>query len=301
MITDNLVSLKAGVIVAKMSSPTSAVDGIMDSLFGVKREIIKEAAVGNVISIGIEEEIESLNLQNIDNSMRGARKNILDNIATAADMPATILNQETFAEGFGEGTEDAKRVAQYIDRIRVWMNPLYSFFDRVVMHRAWNRGFYEAIQNDYPSKYGKMGYRQAFYEWQNSFLAEWPNLLREPDSELVKVDDVRLKALIAFLEVLLPEMDPVNRANLIETAMTNINSMKLLFPEPFDVDYDKLKEYVPPNEQGLKEESPAPPFSVRDSMRALDDAVSRLPLNARERKEADRKLTLLLGHKPLDG
>src|SRR5262249_30514650 len=65
MITDNLVSVKAGVIVAKMATPTSAIDGVLDALFAQKRQIVKEAAVGNVISIGTDENIESLNLVNI--------------------------------------------------------------------------------------------------------------------------------------------------------------------------------------------------------------------------------------------
>lgn len=290
MITDNLISLKAGVIVAMMSSPSSAVDGIMDSLFGIKRQFIKEAEVGNVISIGTDEKIESLNLQNIDSSSRQARKNILDNIATAADMPATIINQETFAEGFGEGTEDAKRVAQYVDRLRVWMEPVYTFFDKIVMYRAWNPAFYATIQAEFPERYAGVGYTQAFYDWTNSFLAEWPNLLREPDSELIKVDDVRLKAIIATLQVLLPELDPESRVMLIQSALTNINTMKLLFPEPFRVDSDALLEYTKSmpmagEGEGDKEPQSPPPFSIRDSLEDLSGAVARLPA----RRERIRK------------
>lgn len=292
MITDNLVSLKAGVIVAKMVTPSSAIDGIMDSLFGVKRNFVKEAVVGNVISIGTDEEIESLNLQNIDNSLRTARKNILDNIATAADMPAIILNQETFAEGFGEGTEDAKRVAQFIDRLRVWMNPIYNFFDKIVMYKAWNPEFYKTIQTRFPEKYGKVPYKEAFYDWQNSFVSEWPNLLRESDSDLVKVDDVRLKAIIATLEVLLPELDPDSRVSMIQAALANINAMKLLFPEPFVVDQDKLKNFRPPQYDALQSPKPSKPFSSNDSVKALEEAITRLPLSRQEAREADRRIAL---------
>lgn len=284
MVTDNLVSLKAGVLVAKLQSPSSAVDGIMDTLFGVKRQFIKEAEVGNVISIGADENIESLNLQNIDNSSRQARKNILDNIATAADMPATILNQETFAEGFGEGTEDAKRVAQYVDRLRVWMQPLYEYFDQVVMYRAWNPEFYKTIQSQFPEKYGKVAYTQAFYDWKNSFVAVWPNLLREPDSELIKVDDVKLKAIIAMLQVLLPECDPENRATAIQWAADNFNALKLLFSEPLFLDYEALKEYAPDMQTELKPEAPAKPFSAQDSFMGLSEAIDRLPLSPREKR-----------------
>lgn len=56
-------------------------------------------------------------------------------------MPAIILNSETFAQGFGEGTEDARSVAVYIDNIREWLDPLYAFFVRVCQYRAWSIDF----------------------------------------------------------------------------------------------------------------------------------------------------------------
>lgn len=51
-------------------------------------------------------------------------------------MPAIILNSETFARGFGEGTEDARSVAVYIDNIREWLEPLYDYFIRICQYRA---------------------------------------------------------------------------------------------------------------------------------------------------------------------
>jgi hypothetical protein len=65
---------------------------------------------------------------------------------TSAPMPAKILEEETFAEGFGEGTEDAKYIARFINRFRVSMNPRYQFFDKIVQYRAWNKDFYKTIQ-----------------------------------------------------------------------------------------------------------------------------------------------------------
>ena len=76
-----------------------------------KRSIVKEAETGNVINVTPEEEIESLNMQNLEGPHVLARRNILENIASAVDMPVKLLTQESFAEGFGEGSEDAKAVA----------------------------------------------------------------------------------------------------------------------------------------------------------------------------------------------
>ena len=270
MITDDMVVVKSGVIVAKMKPPGSIVDQVMQAIWAGKRAILQQAKTNNVISIHIDESIETLNMQNIDGAYGMARKNILENIATSADMPAIILKEETFAEGFGEGTEDAKHVAQFVDRERITMDPLYRYFDKIVQHRAWNPNFYETIQNLFPDLYGDVKYETAFREWQNSFVAEWPNLLEEPDSEKSKIDDVKLKAIIAFVEVMLPAVDPENKARLIEWAQDNVNDFEMLFGSPLDLDIEAIAEYEPPMpEAGPQAPKPEAPFSSKDSVPSI--------------------------------
>jgi hypothetical protein len=269
MITDDMITLKSGVIVAKMKRFGAIIDQVMQMAAGIKRAILQQAQTGNVISIDAEEAIETLNMQNLDGAYGMARKHILQNIASSAPMPAKILEEETFAEGFGEGTEDAKYIARYINRFRVSMNPLYGFFDKIVQYRAWNKDFYETIQNEFRETYKGVDYQTAFQEWRNSFVATWPNLLEEPDSEKVKVDDVKLKAIVAWVEVLLPALDPENKARLIEWACDNFNDFEMLFGSPLDLDYEALASYEPPvmagGEGGPQSPKPEAPFSSKDS------------------------------------
>ena len=269
MITDDMITRKAGVLVAKMKFFGPIVDRIMMRSASQKRQLLKEAQTDNVISVEIDESIETLNMQNLDGAYGMARKDILENIALSADMPAKILNAETFAEGFGEGTEDAKHVAQFVARMRIKMAPSYRFFDKVVQYRAWNEDFYKEVQAEFPEMYKGVPYERAFTEWQNSFKATWPNLLEEPDSEKSKVDDVKLKAIIAFVEVLMPQMDPENKANLIRWACDNCNDFDKLFSSPLELDYEALAEFTPTAEQAMIEPKEEAPFSSKDS----DDAV----------------------------
>ena len=269
MVTDDMVSRKAGVLIAMMQQPGSLIDNLMQKMAGIKRALLKEAATNNVISVAKDEKIETLNMQNLDGAYGMARKNILENIAVSADMPAKLLNSETFAEGFGEGTEDAKHVARYIDRLRVQMDPLYRFFDQIVMRRAWNPEFYSIIQNEFPA-YKAMPYERAFFQWQNSFAAQWPSLLTEPPSEKIKVDDVKLKAVIAMIEVLMPALDPENKANVIQWAQDNFNELKLLFQNPLLLDFDALEQYVPP--VPLEAPKEPKPFAAQDSAPRLTRA-----------------------------
>ncbi|MDE2472693.1 MAG: DUF1073 domain-containing protein [Bradyrhizobium sp.] len=246
MITDDVVTTKAGLLVAKLKSPSSPIDNLTRVFAAGKRAVIKSAASGNVLQLGIDENLESLDLKNLKDAAEFARNNILKNIATAANMPAVILNQETMAEGFGEGTEDAKQVARYIDGVRLDMQPVYDFFDRIVMHRAWNDDFYKSIQRKYPDWYGDVEYQTAFMDWQNAFAPEWPNLLVEPDSEAVKRDAQIMESGIGVAEILMPALDPDNKARLAGWLADMMNARKMLVSSPLDLDLDALAAYTPP-------------------------------------------------------
>lgn len=258
MIADDMVARKVGLLVAKVKAPGSIIDNAMQRLAGVKRQLLKEAQTNNVLQIDISEEIASIDLQNVDGAGTYARTNILKNIATAADMPAKMLENETMVSGFGEGTEDAKNMAKYIDGIREWMQPIYEFFDEIVMRRAWNEEFFDTIKADYPEEYKDVSYKEAFYRWKNGFKAEWPSLLKDPDSDS-KIEEVRQRAIISMLEVLLPQIDEDNRPKLISWAVENAGENRLLFPRPLILDYDDLKNFQPPEGKMPEEPHARPP------------------------------------------
>ena len=277
MIADDMVSRKAGLLIAKLKMVGSVINAIMQAAAAMKRTILKLGATENVLSIGTDEDVMSVDLTNIDGPLSMARKHIVENIACGADMPAKILNNETFAEGFGEGTEDAKVVAAFIDGIRTWLAPVYTLMDTVTQRRAWNPTFFKSIQEKYAETYGKMEYEEAFYAWSNSFKAVWPSLLREPDSEQVRVADMKMKAVIALAQILLPEMDPENKAKLMQWVEEQTNNTKLMFTSPLELDFEALETFFEENkeaqeeaaqqaqENGEEAEKPAPPFSARDT------------------------------------
>ena len=250
MRTDDMVAVKGGLLVTKIKGPSSVVNNMMQKLSGIKRMMLKRGKTGEVLQIGDSDNIESIDLSNLEKPLDSARKHILENVAAAADMPAIILNSETFAQGFGEGTEDARAVAVYIDNIREWLDQLYAFFIRVCQYRAWSIEFFQSLRADFPDL--KNTYSLYFASWINNFEYRWPPSLKEPDSEKVKVDETRFKAIVSMLEVLLPQVntDDENRALLIEWAQTNANANENLFPQRLDLDIDSLKANRPQQPQG---------------------------------------------------
>ena len=245
MTVDDLVSLKAGVLIAKIQQSGSIVNRLMQSAAGGKRQLLQEAQTGNVLSIHPDESIESIDMNNTDKAMTTARNNIIANIAAACDVPAILLKDEAYTQGFGEGTEDAKSVAQYLEAMRHDMRPLFNYFDKIVQHRAWNREFYQALVNEYPEEIGGMSYEQFFYYAQNNFKTEWPTLIEEKESDKIRREAEKLKAMADVLRTLSPIIDPENRARAVEWFQGNINTMGILFPEGMSLDIEAIAEYEP--------------------------------------------------------
>ena len=264
MITDQYVAIKIGLLIAKMKTPGSIVNNRIMNFFGIKRSQLQGGITGNVLSIGDEEAIESLNFQNLEGPAAMVRDNALKNIAMAAGMPAKLLQQEEMIGGMAEGTEDAKASAHYVDGVREEMEPAYRFMDRLVMRRAWSQDFYKTIQADFP-EYKKVPYDTAFCDWQNSFEAKWPNLLEEPDSEKMQAEEIRFKSAVAVYEVITPNLDPENKANATAWLADEVNSRRELFTSKLDIDVDALAKFgEEQNEQqaqALEEPSPPKPFA----------------------------------------
>jgi len=254
MITNDLVITKAGVLIAKTKQPGSIIDNLTASFMRQKRDMIKEAVQGNVISIAMDESVESLNLNNIDTAIGTARTNIIEDIASSANMPPKLLLANGYASILANGTEDFKSTMQFIDSLREDMQPLYDFFDPIVMYRAWNPEFYKTIQAQFP-EYQGVGYTEAFYRWKNSFTAIWPSLQEEPESDKADADKVKLDAIKDILETLHSKIDPENQALLIKWAADNINQNKVMFSTPLDLDFEALAEYEPPP-PGQEQEEP---------------------------------------------
>ncbi|EOD4081017.1 phage portal protein [Yersinia enterocolitica] len=252
MRTDDMVAVKGGLLITKIKGPSSIINNAMQKLSGIKRMMLKRGRTGEVLQVGNEDTIESIDLNNLDKPLDTVRNHILANIAAAADMPAIILNSETFTKGFGEGTEDAKAVAVYIDDLREWLDELYNYFIRICQYRAWSIEFFQTLRADMPEI--KNTYSIYFTKWINNFEYAWPSSLKEPESEKVKVDETRFRAIVSTLEILLPQLtsDPDNRATLIEWACENANANEHLFPQRLNLDYDSLLNNPPeqiPNPQ----------------------------------------------------
>ena len=256
MIVDDLVSLKSGLLIAKIQQPGSIVNRLISQAAGAKRQLLQEAQNGNVLSIQPEESIESLNLNNTDKAMTTARDNIIANVAAASDVPAILLKDEAFTNGFGEGKEDSKAIAQYIEGIRQDMHSLFEYFDKIVMHRAWNKELYQGLANAYPDEIGSQSYEEFFYNAKDLFDPEWPSLLEEPQSETIRRDSDKLKAMVDVVKTLETMLDPENKARAVQWFTDNINGMTDMFAAPMELDIEALANYEPPQPAAPGEGSP---------------------------------------------
>lgn len=242
MKTDDMISRKAGLLIAKIKQNSSVIDGIMEKIGMLKRSLLKEAVTDEVLQVDSDDMIESLNLQNIDGAGKFARDNIIANIAAGSDVPAIIIKDEAFAEGFSDGDMDMMNVVQYIDGIRKQMAPLYAFFTRIVQYRAWNEEFFETLQKKFPDLLSGRNYKAWFFETRDLFKAEWPSLLKEPESEKVERNSKKLDAVSKIFAALNTGLDPENAARLRQWVVDSVNDMPELFTSVMEFDPEVFKD-----------------------------------------------------------
>lgn len=245
MIANNLVSKKAGVLVAKTKQNGSVMNGIVAAATRRKREDVKLSENEGVLSIGVEDSIESLNLQNIDKALDTSRNNIISDIAAGSDVPAHLIKDEAFANGFGEGKEDSKSVSQYIDGVRQGIEPVMFFFERIIQYIAWNEDFYIALKSEYPDIITD-DYKTTFYLWRREFKASWVELDEDSPDKQRESDSKMVKEASGIYAILAPNLDPENRATTAEWLASVINSTDSYGDTPLMLDVEALAAYQPP-------------------------------------------------------
>ena len=249
MIADDMVAQKVGVMVQKTKKSGSVVDGLMQKIGQIKRSFLKIASTGNVLELGLDDSIETLNMSNVDSALNAVRKNILENIASSDKMPALLMLSETFATGFGEGSEDAKQISAYLDNFREKHAPLYDWIDNVIRKTAWTPEFYATIQNQYPAEYGNKPYAVAIKEWCDGFSYEWESLIKEPESEAVNVESVKFRAVTDLMGIVFDKLDPSNQSAFLRFCESNLNESKKLFPNKLELDFDAYEQHQAEQQQ----------------------------------------------------
>ena len=240
MVADNEIQRKLMLLIAKMKSPGSVLDKAALSFFGLRRSKLKEASTNNVLSIGIEEAIESLNLEHTDKSGTYSRNNIIRNIAAASGMPALILLDERIADGFGEGKEDAKEIGIYIDGIRQSLQGAFTFLDNIVMRRAWNAEWYATyVQNTY-SEYRGLNYEAALFSWMDAFEATWPALYQPTEAEQLDSEVKKIDAAIKLYAAMTEDVDPSTKASMMQWLQDIVHETKLFSRTDMEIDPDNL-------------------------------------------------------------
>ena len=248
MVANNLVAKKAGVLVAKTEQNGSVASGIMAAATGKKRENVKISENEGVLSIGTKDDIESLNLQNIDKALSTARDNIISDIAAGSDVPAILIKEEAFSNGFGEGKEDSKAISQYVDGVRQAIEPVMDYFERLVRYIAWNEDFYTSLKNDYPDIITE-DYQTTFRMWEREFDAGWQELVEESPDKRRESDSKVVQQAGALFSIMAQQLDPENRAMAAEWLASVTNATETYGDSPMIIDKEALSKYQPPPPQ----------------------------------------------------
>lgn len=243
MRSDDVIANKNAMIVYKAKSPGSVVSEIMQMIGAVKRVLIRFGRNGNVLTIGTEEEVETIRMEHVAQSGEFARNNILKNIASGASMPAIMVNDETLVSGLADGTEDAKLIARFGEHFRLGLIPSYKFCDNYCMYLAWTPDFIKQMQRKYPKRYGGQTREEIFAAWRKSFSAKWPSLLQESEKERAEREQVKAGILVSLLTALMSQLDTENQVKLIMFVKDNMNESSIIKHE-WELDESALEEWL---------------------------------------------------------
>lgn len=228
---DAMVARKCGLIIAKETYGGSATELQRKSL-ETKRQLLKMGRTNDVLSVGSDVDIKTLDLQNIDRSLDVARNHTIENIANATDIPTIILGQQKFTQGFGEGSEDTKNIGRFIDSVREWEQGVYQFIDNFVMKVAWNFDFLKSLNQQNGDIFNKKGdityeqYLSTFQKLKNSFSYSFPSYLTETESEIAEGDAKRMQIFNDVYDRLLPLLDVDGKAKVTSWYIDGFNSLK---------------------------------------------------------------------------
>lgn len=249
MVADNLVVTKAGVLIAKIKQPGSIIDKIQQAAQNIRLNVLKQARTGNTVSVMPDEDIVSLDLHNV--TYQEQRHNILETVALSLDMPTQFLTSESLAKGFGEGSEDAKLISNFIDNYRREMKDAYNFMDNIVQYVAWTPEYYESLKKEYPEEIDAATYEEWFANCKKTFKSIWPEALEPSKKERVEFEKICYQSVLETYKVLEPVAIGENKPKLIEWVQANLSELESVFPNALDLDVELIMKQ---EEEGLFEE-----------------------------------------------
>lgn len=256
MEANETIAEKVALIIAKVSNNGSVISSVMQKIGEIKRAFIKSGKNGNILQIGKDDTIESLDLKNVDEPLKLARDNIISDIASGSDIPAILIKEEAFSHGFGEGTEDSKAISQYIDGVRQAIDPVMSYFEDLIQHIAWGEEFYESVKEEHPDIFTE-DHKTTFYQWKDEFTSSWQELVEESPNERRDSDGKVIENAAKLYAVLAPNIDPKNRAKASDWLASICNDTETYKNTPLTIDLDDLENYQPiPEVKESVEEEP---------------------------------------------
>ena len=242
MRSDDVIANKNAMIVYKAESPGSIISEVMQMIGAIKRKLIRFGRNGNVLTIGKEEDIETIRMEHVAQSGEFARNNILKNIASGASMPAIMVNDETLVSGLADGTEDAKIIARFGEHFRLGLIPSYKFLDNYCMYLAWNPEFIEGLRSQYKRLKSKTD-AELFSTWRKNFKATWPSLLQETEKERAEREQVRAGILVSLFTAVMDKLDTENQLKFFKFLQDNINESDILQHE-WEIEETSLEEWL---------------------------------------------------------
>lgn len=234
---------KLGVLVIHHENPGNAITQQMEGVNLLKRAMIKMADVNNDILMGREDAVEAINLTNAQEVLTTLRDACLTDIATAAgNMPASLLRNESLAQGNGDGTHDKEKEDLYFVETQKSLAATYKWADEIVQRAVWTREFVARVQENHSELQGK-SYGYIIRLWQSGYERVFNPPSVPSEQEKAQTATTIVKAMADFVAAInsAAKLGQENSSRVAMWMANNINDLKLL-PNDLELDPDDIQD-----------------------------------------------------------
>jgi len=249
---------KVGVMVVQSEGSGAVIDHSSEVVNEIKRISVDLAETGNVLSIGLNDKISTLDVTNANSVLVMLNDSCITAIATACgNMPAGILKNEALAQGRADGTHDKEMHDLFYVQIQDSTKPTFDFVDNLIIRAAWTREFVERIKVKYRHLQGK-SYAVIMKGWMDGYERVFLSPSVPSEEQATNIAKQKIEALASSSAMITAsvKLGAINSQILIEWQAKNINDLRF-FPNDLNFDDEELLNSLT-QEQEQPDESEQP-------------------------------------------
>jgi hypothetical protein len=250
-IAENFLGSKVASIVINQDVKSSVYDKITEVISKIKRSKVDDLTNGQVITIGLDDKISSLDLANAHQVMAYLHESNMNDLASSTGWQASYLKHAMLSTGFADGSNDAAQIDKMLFGVQGFTKKTFQWIDDILFYCAWTDSFIDSIAQQYPDIYRGYSRNQIRNMWRTGYERIYNPPTAEPAKDKSESQKTQLD-IINGVATLLQQVsgqpalfdfvqNAINTANILDAEIEIDSSELVQQPQGMgvgDVDFD---------------------------------------------------------------